>query len=109
MVLDYPEDADLPAFFAEAAMTTMPWAYYDATTGDPLPLTLDVLAALERTLAVNPAHPLALHLLIHALEPSRRPELALAAAEALADLPLGEGYGHLVHMPGVVDRCQRGK
>lgn len=100
MALAFPDDADLPAFFAEAAMTTMPWAYYDPTTNQPKPLTEEALAALQQTLAANPAHPLALHLLIHAVEPSRHPELALPAAEALARLPAGIGYGHLVHMPG---------
>jgi hypothetical protein len=100
MTVTFPNDVDLPAFFAEAAMTTMPWAYYDPATHAPKPLTHEVLAALGRTLASNPAHPLALHLLIHTVEPSAHPGLALPAAEALAGLPAGQGFAHLVHMPG---------
>jgi len=100
MALDFPDDPDLPALFAEAAMTTMPWAYYGQATQAPKPLTQEVLAALGQTLAVEAGHPLALHLLIHALEPSAHPGLALPAAERLAALPAGDGFGHLVHMPG---------
>lgn len=100
MAGEFPEDPDLPAWFAEAAMTTMPWAYYDPATGAPKALTEEVLAALEQTLTAAPTHPLALHLLIHALEPSQQPALALPATQALAKLPAGPGYGHLVHMPG---------
>src|SRR6266850_7386142 len=54
-------------------------------------------ATLERVIAKNPNHPGALHLYIHAVEASREPGRAEAAADRLR--PLMPGAGHLVHMP----------
>ena len=52
---------------------------------------------MERVLEVEPDHPLALHLYIHALEASNDPGRAEAAADRLVNLV--PGAGHLVHMP----------
>lgn len=92
----FPDDADVQALFAEALMDTMPWDYWNPD-GSPKPETDEVLAALERSLAVAPDHPLALHLWIHAVE-KQRPELGVDAATRLG--PLVPSAGHLVHMPG---------
>jgi tetratricopeptide (TPR) repeat protein len=92
----YPEDDDAASLFAEAAMNTMPWDYW-LDPENPRPLTREVLAALETVLARNPAHPLAIHLYIHAVEASSSPERAEAHADTLAGLV--PGAGHLVHMP----------
>ena len=92
----YPQDDDIAAMFAEAWMNTMPWDYW--SDGDtPRPDTVPVIAALEQILARNTAHPLALHLYIHAVEASSNPGRAEQAADRLADLV--PGSGHLVHMP----------
>lgn len=92
----YPADDDIAALFAEAWMNTMPWDYWsDAET--PRPETVPVIEALERILARNGRHPLALHLYIHAVEASSRPGRAEVAADMLANLV--PGSGHLVHMP----------
>ncbi|PAP77091.1 hypothetical protein [Rubrivirga marina] len=91
----YPDDADVQGLFAEALMDTMPWDYWYGD-GSPKPETEEVLAALERAMAVDPAHPLALHLWIHAVE-KQRPELGVDAADRLG--PLVPNAGHLVHMP----------
>lgn len=92
----YPLDDDIAAMFAEAWMNTMPWDYW--SDGDtPRPETVPVIAALEQILARNTAHPLALHLYIHAVEASSNPGRAEQAADRLADLV--PGSGHLVHMP----------
>ena len=92
----YPDDDDIASIFAEAWMNTMPWDYWsDAET--PRPETVPVIGALERILARNPTHPLALHLYIHAVEASSSPGRAELAADTLADLV--PGSGHLVHMP----------
>jgi len=92
----FPDDADVQALFAEALMDTMPWDYYvDPET--PKPETRELLAALEAAMAIDPNHPGALHLYIHAVEPSDEPERGEAAADKLG--PLAPGAGHLVHMP----------
>jgi tetratricopeptide (TPR) repeat protein len=92
----YPDDLDVQTLFAEALMDTMPWDYYiDPET--PKPESLEVVAALERVIELDPDHPGALHLYIHIVEPSSTPERAEAAADRLG--PLSPGAGHLVHMP----------
>ena len=92
----YPEDDDAAALFAESMMNTMPWDYW-LDPENPKPLTEEVLASLETVLARSPAHPLAIHLYIHAVEASSNPERAEGPADTLADLV--PGAGHLVHMP----------
>ncbi|MEX2494720.1 MAG: tetratricopeptide repeat protein [Woeseia sp.] len=92
----YPDDDDAAALFAESLMNTMPWDYWiDAE--NPRPLTVEVIDALETVLARSPEHPMAMHLYIHAVEASSRPERAEAAADTLGHLV--PGAGHLVHMP----------
>ena len=92
----YPEDDDAASLFAESLMNTMPWDYWiDADI--PKPLTVEAIETLEKVMARNPRHPMALHLYIHAVESSSQPERAEAAADILLDLV--PGAGHLVHMP----------
>ena len=91
----YPADADIAALYAEALMDLMPWDYWQEN-GDPKPATRDVLHALERALALDPIHPGANHLYIHAVE-QEHPEMAVAAADRLRELT--PDAGHLVHMP----------
>jgi len=92
----YPEDDDAASLFAESLMNTMPWDYWiDAY--NPKPLTIEAIETLEKVMARNPRHPMALHLYIHAVESSSQPERAEAAADILLDLV--PGAGHLVHMP----------
>jgi tetratricopeptide (TPR) repeat protein len=96
LVQKYPEDDDIAAMYGEAWMNTMPWNYWsDSTT--PRPEIVPVIAALEKTIARSPKHPLALHLYIHAMEASADPSKAEKASDAL--YPLVPGSGHLVHMP----------
>jgi len=92
----YPTDDDAAALFAESLMNTMPWDYW-LDPDSPRPLTVEVIDALETVLARSPEHPLAIHLYIHAVEASSRPERAEAPADMLANLV--PGAGHLVHMP----------
>lgn len=92
----YPDDDNAQAMFAEALMNTMPWDYW-LDGENPKPETAEVIRTLENVIARNPRHPLSLHLYIHAVEASSRPERAEAAADTLADLV--PGSGHLVHMP----------
>jgi tetratricopeptide (TPR) repeat protein len=92
----YPDDDDAAALFAESMMNTMPWDYW-LDPENPKPLTKEVLTALETVLERSPAHPLAIHLYIHAVEASSSPDRAEAPADTLANLV--PGAGHLVHMP----------
>ncbi|MDA0680388.1 MAG: hypothetical protein O3A13_12410 [Proteobacteria bacterium] len=92
----YPDDDDAASLFAESLMNTMPWDYW-VDPENPKPLTVEVLNALETVLERSPEHPLAIHLYIHAVEASSRPERAEKPADNLADLV--PGAGHLVHMP----------
>ncbi|MGH0029244.1 MAG: hypothetical protein ACQGVC_05610 [Myxococcota bacterium] len=92
----YPDDLDVLTLYAEALMDTMPWDYWiDPET--PKPATERVLASLETVIARDPEHIGALHLYIHAVEPSSQPGKAESAADRLG--PLSPGAGHLVHMP----------
>ncbi len=92
----YPDDDDAAALFAESMMNTMPWDYW-VDPDNARPLTEEVLAALETVLERSPAHPLAIHLYIHAVEASSSPERAEPHADTLSNLV--PGAGHLVHMP----------
>ncbi len=92
----FPDDDDVQALFAEALMDTMPWDYYvDPDTAKPD--TEVVVDTLERVIARTPDHVGALHLYIHAVEPSSTPGRGEFAADQLG--PLSPGAGHLVHMP----------
>ena len=70
---------------------------YWQADGTAQPWTLEILAWLERALALAPGNPGANHYFIHALEDSPEPQRALPAAERLMNL--APGVGHLVHMP----------
>jgi tetratricopeptide (TPR) repeat protein len=96
LAAQYPEDMTAASIYAEALMNTMPWNYW-SDDGIAKPETSAVIAALDRVLDVEPNHPLALHLYIHALEASNNPGRAEPAADRLANLV--PGAGHLVHMP----------
>ena len=92
----HPDDLDVQTLYAEALMDTMPWDYYE-DPDTPRSATLEVVSALEAVIAENPRHPGALHLYIHAVEPSSTPGRGEAAADTLGGL--SPGAGHLVHMP----------
>lgn len=101
----YPNDADVGGLYAEALMDLRPWDLW-TQAGEAQPGTDLVLATLEKVLEINPQHPLALHLTIHAIEASPNPERADAAADRLRDLQ--PGLGHMVHMPSHID-VRRGR
>lgn len=92
----FPDDLEVQTLFAESLMDLMPWEYYDAD-GTPKLETTEVINALEFVLAINPDHPGAIHLYIHAVEATDSPERAEPYADRLRDLV--PGAGHLVHMP----------
>lgn len=93
----YPGDDTILALYAESIMDLQPWDYWEAAGARPKGRAAEMLAVLERVLARNPNHPGAIHLYIHAVEASTRPERALPHARRLAALM--PGAGHVVHMP----------
>jgi tetratricopeptide (TPR) repeat protein len=96
----YPKDPDVGAFFAEAMMNLRPWDQW-TPDGKPQPGTDEIITTLDAVLMLNPNHPLANHLYIHAVEASPNPERAIAAADRLRNLQ--PGLAHNVHMPSHID------
>jgi tetratricopeptide (TPR) repeat protein len=92
----FPDDLEAATFFADAMMNLRPWNLW-MPDGKPQPGTEELVQTLERVLAKEPNHPGALHLYIHAVEASRQPQRAEAAADRLVKLM--PGAGHMVHMP----------
>ena len=93
----YPGDDTVLTLYAESVMDTQAWDYWEAGGAKPKGRAAELLAALEKVLARNPNHPGAIHLYIHAVEASTKPERALPHARRLAALM--PGAGHIVHMP----------
>lgn len=93
----YPADVDIQVLFADALMNLQPWDYWEADGVTPKGNAGEIVATLEAALAVDPHHPAAAHLYIHAVEASATPE----RGEPYADLLRGAtpAAGHLVHMP----------
>jgi hypothetical protein len=101
----YPDDLDVATLFADALMNLTPWALWDQATGQPAAGsgTAEAKAVLERALASDGgrAHPGVLHMYIHLMEMSARPEDALQAGDLLRErVP---DAGHLRHMPTHLD------
>jgi tetratricopeptide (TPR) repeat protein len=92
----YSDDPDIGTLYAESMMVQMPWKLYSL---DYVPAedTGEIVAVLERVMEIDPYHPGANHLYIHAVEPSDDPDRGLIAADRLSDrVPAS---GHLLHMP----------
>jgi tetratricopeptide (TPR) repeat protein len=93
----FPEDDAIATLYAEALMDLSPWDYWQAGGKVPNPQSADIVPTLERVLKRTPDHPGAIHLYIHAVEASDRPERAEAYADRLRGaMPAA---GHMVHMP----------
>lgn len=93
-------DADIGTLYAESLMDLQPWDLWEKD-GSPKGRTTEILELLEHALTINPNHPGANHLYIHAVEASPHPERAIASADRLRDMiPMS---GHLVHMPSHID------
>lgn len=101
----YPDDVDVVALAADALLNVSAWALWDTRTGEPAPgsRVLQATALLERALTTEAGrrHPGVLHLYLHAMEMSTRPEAALPAADLLRGLV--PDAGHLQHMPSHID------
>jgi tetratricopeptide (TPR) repeat protein len=96
VVRRFPADLDAATIYAESLMDLRPWNYW-TPDGRPYEETPEIVGTLEKVLARSPNHPGANHLYIHAMEATKQPEKAEAAADRL--LKLMPGAGHIVHMP----------
>jgi tetratricopeptide (TPR) repeat protein len=92
----YPNDLDAATLYAEALMDLRPWNYW-TRDGVPYADTPEIISLLESVMKRNPNHPGACHFYIHAVEATKSPERAEAAADRL--FKLMPGAGHMVHMP----------
>jgi tetratricopeptide (TPR) repeat protein len=101
----FSTDADVGALYAESLMNLRPWDLW-TRDGKPQPETPEILRTLEAVMKLDPAHPLANHLYIHAVEAAPEPGKADAAADALRGKH--PALGHLLHMPSHID-IRRGR
>jgi tetratricopeptide (TPR) repeat protein len=97
----YPDDADITSLYAESLMDLHPWDLYDNQSNAPHPWTGKIVKLIEHALQLDPKHPGANHLYIHAVEGSKTPARANDAADVLRTLV--PASGHLVHMPSHID------
>lgn len=92
----FPNDPDVGALYAEALMDLRPWDLW-TKDGKPQTGTETIVSVLEDVLRLDPNHPGAHHLYIHAIEASPNPEKATPSADRLRQLV--PASGHMVHMP----------
>jgi tetratricopeptide (TPR) repeat protein len=97
VVARFPDDLDIATLYAEALMDLSPWVYWTEGGTTPNDGMEDLVPTLEKVFAADPNHIGAIHLYIHAVEASDRPERAEPYADRLAAMQLSAG--HLVHMP----------
>jgi tetratricopeptide (TPR) repeat protein len=96
----FPQDADVGSLYVEAVMDLRPWDLWPVD-GEPRPERETAIRVLKDILKLDPAHPLACHLFIHAVEAGPNPGEAKQAADNLRLAT--PGLGHLVHMPSHID------
>ncbi len=94
--LQFVNDADMAALYADAMMLLHPWKYWKHN-GTAQPWTPRILEVLEKTLQQYPLHPGANHYYIHSVEASNNPQRALESANRLAKMM--PSVSHMVHMP----------
>lgn len=97
---DNPRDADIGTLYAESLMDLQPWDLW-TKDGRPKGRTEEIVAVLESVLRLDPNHPGANHLYIHAVEASGLPQRGTAAADRLRNAV--PASGHLLHMPTHID------
>jgi tetratricopeptide (TPR) repeat protein len=93
----YKDDVEIATLYADALMNLSPWNYWQPGGRALRPALAELVPTLERVLASDPEHAGAIHLYIHAVEASDKPQRAEAYADRLAKL--APNAGHLVHMP----------
>ena len=76
----FPADDTIRTLYAESAMDTQPWDYWEPAAPRRRAAAPRSSRGLETVLKRNPTHPGAIHLYIHAVEASTAPERALPYA-----------------------------
>ncbi len=97
VVEKFPQDPDVIALYADAAMSTSPWEWWDMKTGAPRGYVGDVIERLRVATEKHPQHTGALHFYVHIAEQSPQPRQAEAAADQLGKT--APESPHLTHMP----------
>ncbi len=92
----FASDPDVSTLYAESMMDLQPWDYWNGD-GTPKGNTERIVATLEDVMKKFPNQPGANHYYIHAVEASKHPEKALAAADRVRTIM--PGVGHMTHMP----------
>ncbi|CAM4233898.1 tetratricopeptide repeat protein [Zobellia roscoffensis] len=95
VVVQYPNDANILILFAQSAMNTTRWNYWDKN-GNPGPNIKAAKTALEKAMELEPENPGGHHYYIHMVE-LPHPDMGVKSADKLASLM--PGAGHIVHMP----------
>ena len=95
VVKRYPNDANILILFAQSAMNTSRWNYWDKS-GNPGPNIEAAKVALEKAMELEPENPGGHHYYIHMVE-LPHPDMGVKSADKLASLM--PGAGHIVHMP----------
>lgn len=93
----FPSDPDIATLYADALMVKTPWNLHNPDGTPKRDETLTLISIIEHAMKIDPDHPGATHLYIHAVEASSDKERAIPAADALSTAVLFSG--HLTHMP----------
>ena len=88
LYIKYPNDAEIGSLYADALMNLHPWDFWKHN-GHPQPWTPELIAVLEKTIKIQPAHPGANHYFIHTMEASPYAWRADASADKLGGLTPG--------------------
>ena len=96
VVRKFPSDPDVITLYADAVMSTLPWNWWDAKTGQPNGNVGDVITRLAAITRDYPRHTGALHFYVHVAEHSPDPRQAEVAADRLGNE--APAAPHLVHM-----------
>jgi tetratricopeptide (TPR) repeat protein len=96
VVRKFPDDPDVVTLYADAVMSTLPWNWWDAKTGQANGTVGDVITRLAAITRAYPRHTGALHFYVHVAEHSPDPRRAEAAADGLGNE--APAAPHLVHM-----------
>jgi hypothetical protein len=97
LVTAWPDDADILTLWSEAAMVATADDWWNADSGQPLPVIAEMVDRLERATAQAPQHTGLNHYLIHAADAGPAARRAEAAADRLG--ALAPKSPHLMHMP----------
>jgi tetratricopeptide (TPR) repeat protein len=94
---EHPGDPDVAALYADAMMVKNPWRLHKSDGTAQRDETHAIIGILEHARSIEPDHPGANHLYIHAVEASSDKMRGVPAADSLSTaVPIA---GHLVHMP----------